>query len=147
MFKVVKWMNQSRLIAWLYLLIGLGALYTCYVITNDTLLFLENNFKASGTVDELKLDDGSYYAVVSFRDATGSEQNFVSNVGCSPACYSIAEKVEVLYQHTSDSEPRINDFNSIWFASYLIFGIGLVFFLVGAWHIYKHQFKSSADVT
>jgi hypothetical protein len=127
MFKLVKWMNQSIGVAWLYLITGIGLVIAGLYLTASTLDFLDNSIVTKGIVSELISHDGSYHPIVIYKDLSGDSKSFRSRFGCSPACYHKDEIVQVLIDSSGKSEPKIKGLFSVWGAHILLFGIGFIF--------------------
>lgn len=136
MIKLVKWMNQSMYVTWLYLVIGIVTICFGLKVTLDTRHFLDNSISAAGIVEELEFDDGSYYPIVSFKDEMGEKRTFRSSIGCNPACHEVFDSVEILYELNTDSRPEIKSFLSIWFGTILLASVGGGFLLRSAHKIY-----------
>ena len=128
-FRVVKWMNNSIAVAWCYLILGGGCLVLGVFQTISTHDFLENSLVSQGQVINFDIKDGSYYPIVEYQDLSGDTSTFRSRFGCSPACYNEKERVEVLVDSTGLSEPKVNDFFSIWLMHILLFTIGSGFLI------------------
>ena len=147
MFSVVRKMNNSIKVGYLYLILGvlmfLGGLY----ITKSMSDFIDNALSAKGTVIELVQKEDSLYPIVSFKDKTEKQHTFESNFGCSPACYKEQEQVTVLYSDGNVKAPKVSGFMSLWLPSLLLLGTGISFVIVSLFQIKRLRGSMAQSVT
>ncbi|ASK35373.1 hypothetical protein CEK62_13770 [Alcanivorax sp. N3-2A] len=129
--KIVIVAGYGLLVFGVFSLIGSG------VSALNTSRFLDTAVSASGTVTELvsKRDDDNglmYSPRVHFRDGEGNSVRFVPNMSSNPPAYSVGEGVRVLYAPGHSEQARLNGFFSLWGASSITGGLGVLLVLVGA---------------
>ncbi len=152
-------MRSLKIIKYVLLLAGLGALAVAIYFVHSTTVFLASAAKAEGTVvavdrseSKTARRDGpgyeisvSYKPVVDFVAANGEKITLHSIVGSDPPMYHKGQKVEVVYLPEQPHQARINDFLSLWLMP-LLFGVtGGVFFLVGGGMILASSLKARSD--
>ncbi len=70
-------------------------------------------------------------SLVLFRDSTGKEIFFTTDVGGEVPLYSKGEKITVLYKQRDPDNAKIRDFKSMYLGPMLLFPFGLVFGFIG----------------
>ena len=129
-------MNKSRGVAVAYLTTGILIITVSVSLCLSNFRFLSESEVAIGKVEELVSDRGSFKPKVSFIDSNGKTHTFISKIKCKPSCYQINEEVDVLYIGQTE-EFIIDDVYSLWFASTLLFIIGLIFLSLSIYQVRK----------
>ncbi len=132
-------MKVSKIIKFIFIIVGSGMLTWTFFIYNDTRKFLKTSVETQGTVIKLSesvsnsSSDNSimYRPVVQFTDNEGNLIEFSSSTSSNTPSYSIGEKVEVLYNQESPGDAKIKGFFSIWGKTTILGTLGVVFFTIG----------------
>ncbi|MCW3058280.1 MAG: hypothetical protein JWQ02_101 [Capsulimonas sp.] len=73
----------------------------------------------------------TYAPTYTFHDQTGKQWTETSGSSSSPPSYHVGETVDVYYSPSNPADAEVNGFFSLWGASAIVGGIGLVQFLLG----------------
>jgi hypothetical protein len=118
------------LVAWVFLLLGLGLLGGGGVAASKVKAFADRALSAEGTVIELRGSE-TYRPVVEFTAASGQRRTFAHGVSSSPPAFDVGERVTVLYDPEDPRDARIAGTFSLWFLPIVLGGMGAVFALIG----------------
>lgn len=98
--------------------------------------------KTEGTVISMRevpptQDAGETWTpTIKFKDRSGKERTFESNVSSDPPAYEIGEKVELLYPEGRPEDVFINSFLEKWFTPIMLGIGGLVMFISSIWMMF-----------
>jgi hypothetical protein len=116
--------------------VGISLLFAAALVYEQTARFVGRSRTATGTVMELSQERSSsregtsrtvYYPVVQFNTEGGAVIEFRSNFGSNPPSHRKGESVPVRYDPAEPQEARIDTPASIWFATWILGGLGAVF--------------------
>jgi hypothetical protein len=139
-------MKAVKIVLAAFFCVGVTLLIAAVWVHEETAGFVARSRHGTGTVTELSEGrsisrDGAsravYYPVVQFRTEAGAVIEFRSNFGSNPPSHRKGESVPVRYDPANPQEARIDTPSSIWFATWILGGLGagftgvpLVFFAV-----------------
>ncbi len=123
---------------------GVLLLVGAVMFTVGTSRFLARAQSAPGTVVDLQAKrdsdgDTMYKPVVTFTPSGHDAVTFTSTAASRPAAYSVGDAVEVLYLPADPQQARIRGFISLWLASVVLGGMGVVFTGIGAAFIVQRR--------
>jgi len=125
--------QTDTFLSYLFLLIGPCALVYSIVSTIQIKGFIRRSSEVTGEVVRLErsIDRGRYgytYApVFTFTTIEGVEYTVTSEVGSSPAGFSVGDSVRVRYDLANPQNARIHSFFQTWGVPVLSGLVGLVF--------------------
>jgi hypothetical protein len=129
-------LRQISAVAAFFVLIGVGCLIAGGVFCFRTWQFVGSARTASGNV--VRLDPSSdshgetmYHTVFTFTDDSGSPHTVRTSYAEHPQPYNVGDRIVVLYPPYSPDDARIRSFSSLWLASVVLGGIGVVFPIAG----------------
>jgi len=146
---------KMRWLFWVFLVVGLGALWGSWALYGSTKSFLKTAQTTNGIVVDLirKSSNDSngtsytYYPVVMFQPPRGQSIQFESNFGSNPPSYNKGDVVEVLFNPKDFKSARINSFGALWMGALICGFIGLVFSFIGGGVIwYDAKKKATQDL-
>jgi hypothetical protein len=138
---IISRMNNSVLVTYLYLVLGLVVLAIFIGLTMSTFSFQSNATQVKGAVVEIVKVTSStnsnvtFYPKVEYFDQGYNKHLFVSNSGSSPSSYKVNDAVEVLYIPKQQGTERIKSFVTLWAPSLLLFIIGSSFVLYSLFNL------------
>ncbi|HYW43048.1 MAG TPA: DUF3592 domain-containing protein [Bryobacteraceae bacterium] len=129
-------MKVVRLVFGMLAVVGSGLLAGGIYSVRHTRQFLQAAVTAPGVVvenvwrEDTTSNGGTYWAYyprVRFRTSDGQDISFISSVGASPPSYRVSEPVTILYDPRQPYSASINSFGSLWAASIVLLGMGVIF--------------------
>ncbi|MDA0148983.1 DUF3592 domain-containing protein [Vibrio sp. LaRot3] len=135
-------MKTPPAVKFFFLTIGLTALTVAGFWFKHTADYISQSSLAEGTVVDLTYSgttsqgNGVYLPVITFETKQGKDIRFVGGYGANPPMHEVGEQITVIYPHASPNQAEIKGFFSLWGGSSILFGIGLVFFSIGAVMLY-----------
>jgi hypothetical protein len=126
---------KQRLIAAIFLLIGLGMLAGGIALGIHTKHFIATAIRVPGEVVGLvqrRGDDGPTYAPrFTFTDQEGRQHTVEARTASNPPSFSVGEAVTVLYAPGRPGSAVIDSFVQLWLGTTVLSVMGGVFTLVG----------------
>lgn len=132
--------GPPRWLAWLFLLIGLGAAGGAGIAVWLELDFRGRSAEAEGRIVQMiqranTSGTGSRSAtwtpVFAFRTPDGKEVRVEAGFSSSPPCCAVGDRVTVRYDPANPASAQMAGFLSSWLVATILGGMGAVFLLIG----------------
>lgn len=142
MFSVVRKMNESLGVGYLYFVLGLLMVIGGLYITKSTSEFVGTALPTEGVVLE-SVQKGDYlYPRIKFQDHTGKSHIIDASPGCRPACYKDLERVNILYTPDVMMDAKIDSFMGIWLPGVGVFCVGASFVIISLFQLKRLSRKT-----
>ncbi|MBV7530388.1 DUF3592 domain-containing protein [Chitinophaga sp. sic0106] len=115
----------------LYLLTGLILLGIAFYVGQQSIAFIRNSERVTGTVIKLELSDGAYSPVFSIISSSGNEIIYHHPAASNPASWEIGETATFLNDPHHRSSPRMMRYFWIFNWSLVCIGIAIPLIIVG----------------
>ena len=144
---VESYRKSRRLAVPVLFVLGLTALFFGYHFHVKMETFLAKADPAPGRVISLQetdptasADSSTYAAVVEFRDKDGETHTFVDSLSSSSGLYDYGEEVIVLFDRSNPSAAQIDRGRANYWVSFVLYGMGSLFLLMG-WSSRKRRVR------
>jgi Protein of unknown function (DUF3592) len=129
-------MKTVRILLIAFFCVGISLLLAAALVYEGTAKFVGRSRTAKGTVMELREERSIsrertsrtlYFPVVQFRAEGGAVIEFRSNFGSNPPAHRKGEIVPIRYDPVDPQGARIDTPAAIWFVTWILVGLGVVF--------------------
>jgi hypothetical protein len=133
------------------ILLGIGAILLAIAafLALREQSFLSRAESVTGSVTDFSMssssDSGtSYCPVIEFTTKGGQDVRYYANVCSSPPAYDIGDQVKVIYDPQNPRQVQIENIWIEYLGALIVGGVGLPFFLLGAWSWFSGLSKKSS---
>lgn len=124
-------LKMTRVIAPLFLAIGLGAWSLSAYLYTDARELVTQGEHARGTVTSFTRSGSVYFPTVAFKTAVGTEFEFTGKTGTSSSRFVKGQQIDVVYRPEDPQDAKINTFLDLWAPALFVTIFGTIFSVIG----------------